>query len=190
MILFLEAEGKSIETVEKMKLLGLIITHDLKWRANTVEMVKKAYNRLWIIKRLKAHGASIADLLEVYNKQIRSILEFGVPVWNPSLTKEDSCEIERVQKAFLHIALGNDYLDYENALIKTNLEKLKDRRVSLCRTFAKKSFKHPKHKHWFQPSKDAPNTRSVKPPLKEPLSRLARYRNSPIPYLTRLLNQA
>ena len=76
----LEAEGKSIETVEKMKLLGLVITHDLKWRANTEEMVKKAYNRLWIIKRLKAHGASLEDLLDVYMKQIRSILEFGVPV--------------------------------------------------------------------------------------------------------------
>ena len=186
----LEAEGKSIETVEKMKLLGLIITNDLKWRANTEQMVKKAYNRLWIIKRLKAHGASFEDLVDVYNKQIRSILEFGVPVWNPSLTKEDSCEIERVQKAFLHILLGNDYLDYENALRKTNLEKLKDRRVSLCRTFAKKSLKHPKHKHWFQPSKGAPNTRSVKPTLREPLSRLARYKKSPIPYLTRLLNES
>ena len=36
----LETEGKSIETVEEMKILGLIVTDDLKWRANTENMTK------------------------------------------------------------------------------------------------------------------------------------------------------
>ena len=87
-------------------------------------MTKRAYNRLWIVKRLKSLGASLNDLVEVYTKQIRSILEFGVPVWNSSLTKEESYEIERVQKAFLHIVLGSEYFNYENALTISDLEKL------------------------------------------------------------------
>ena len=149
-----------------------------------------AYNRLWIIKRLKAHGANLEDLVEVYSKQIRCILEYGVPVWNPSLTKEESNDIERVQKAFLHIALGNDYLDYENALIMSNMQKLKDRRVNLCKKFAKKCSKHEKFKNWFKTKKNAPNTRSQKPKFLEPISRLTRFRKSPIPYLTGLLNKA
>ena len=49
--------------------------------------------------------------------------------------------------------------------------------------------KHPKHKQWFQANKNIPHTRSSKPQYKEPLSRLTRYKNSPIPYLTRLLNE-
>ena len=114
-------------------------------------------------------------------------MEFSVPVWNSSLTKEDSSDIERVQKAFLHLVLGDGYSDYTNALIKLDLETLESRRVKLCTTFATKSAKHPKHQTWFELS-DAPETRSIKPVYKVPLHRLKRYKNSPIPYLTRLLN--
>ena len=185
-----KADGKSIETVENMKILGLVIRNDLKWKANTEEITKKAYNRLWIIKRLKTNGANLEDLVDVYCKQIRCILEFGVPVWNPSLTMEESYDIERVQKSFLHIALGNQYLDYENALVLSNLQKLGDRRVTLCKKFAMKSSKHQKFKKWFKTSKNAPNTRRHKPKFVEPITRLTRYRKSPIPYLTGLLNQA
>ena len=184
----LDMEGKSIETVENMKILGIIVSNDLKWKENTLEMTKKAYNRLWMLKRLKSHGASLEDLTDVYTKQIRSILEFGVPVWNPNLTKDDSYQIERVQKAFLHIALGSEYSDYNTALKRTKLESLEHRREILCSKFAKKSAKHPKHKQWFALNENERNTRCKKSMYKEPLYRLSRYRNSPIPYLTRLLN--
>ena len=184
----LQVEGNSIETMEEMKLLGLTLSDDLKWRANTDVMVGKGYKRLWMIRRLKTHGANLDDLKDVFIKQIRSVLEFGTPVWNCGLTKAESLDIERVQKAFLHIALGNDYKCYENALKKSNLESLEQRRTQLCTTFAKKALKHPKHQAWFQPNHGVPDTRSTKPNLKIPLHRLARYRDSPIPYLTNLLN--
>ena len=45
----LEAEGQSIETVGKMKILGMIVTDDLKWRANTENMTKRAYNKRRIL---------------------------------------------------------------------------------------------------------------------------------------------
>ena len=143
-----------------------------------------------MVKRLKKHGANEEDLKDVFFKQIRSILEFGVPVWHCGLTKEESIEIERVQKSFLHIALGKRYQSYKNALEITNMESLEDRRVKLCTTFAKKCLKHTKHSAWFQYNVGAANTRSFKPNLKVPLHRLARFRESPIPYLTNLLNQA
>ena len=38
-----ENEDKEIETVEEMKLLGLKVTNDLKWKANSENMTKKAY---------------------------------------------------------------------------------------------------------------------------------------------------
>ena len=180
-------EGNYIETVEEMRLLGLVVRNDLKWRSNTDEMVNRAYKRMWMIKRLKAHGASIDDLIAVYTKQIRCVLEFGVPVWNSSITKDESLEIERVQKAFLHIALQDQYSDYNAALKKTSLDSLEKRRLKLCITFAEKTAKHPKHTHWFEKA-PLTNTRSKKPIYKTPFYRLERYRNSPIPYLTRLLN--
>ena len=142
---------------------------------------------MWMIKRLKAHGASIDDLITVYTKQIRCVLEFGVPVWNSSITKDESLDIERVQKAFLHIALQDQYSDYNTALKTTSLDSLEKRRLNLCITFAKRTAKHEKHKHWFEKA-TFKNTRSKKPIYKTPFCRLERYRNSPIPYLTRLLN--
>ena len=150
-------------------------------------MVKKAYSKLWILKRLKKEGASLDDLKDVFIKQIRSILEFGVPVWNCSITLDEVTDIERVQKAFLYITLGEKYYRYESALEIMELETIEERRLQLCRTFATRAYKHPKHTMWFQQKMGA-KTRSSKPELKIPLARLDRYKGSPIPYLTSLLN--
>ena len=104
------------------------------------------------------------------------------------MIQDEVADIERVQKSFLHIALGHDYCDYETALDESNLEMLSTRRTKLCKSFALKTLKHAKHHHWFVKTELGPNTRSVKPALKPPLCRLARFKKSPIPYLTRLLN--
>ena len=98
-----------------MKLLGLISRNDLSFGPNTEEITKKGYSRLWLVRRLKKLGASIEDLKDVYCKQVRSILEFGTPVWNPGLTKEQVADIERVQKSFLYIILEKDYQNYTHA---------------------------------------------------------------------------
>ena len=42
-----------------------------------------------MIKRLKNYGANLNDLKEVFFKQIRTVLEFGAPVWNSGLTKAE-----------------------------------------------------------------------------------------------------
>ena len=60
-----------------MKLLGITITNDLKWKTNTENMVKKCFGRLWMIQRLKVEGASINDHKDVLIKKIRSVLEFA-----------------------------------------------------------------------------------------------------------------
>ena len=159
----MQIEGQHVDTVEEMRLLGLIFSNDLKWKANTDAMIKKAYARLWMVKRLKSRGANLTDLTDVYIKQIRSILEFGAPVWNCAITVEEIQDIERVQKSFLHIAMGNNYHSYLSALEFSNLETLESRRTKLCLNFARKAVNHPKHKHWFAPSdSSAPDTRSEK----------------------------
>ena len=70
-----------LDIVEVMKLLGVIIQSDLKWSKNTEYMTKKAYKRLWMIRRLKNLGAKIAELIDLYIKKIRCVLEYAVPVW-------------------------------------------------------------------------------------------------------------
>ena len=49
----MEVNGDVIEVVSKMKLLGVIVTDNLKWYENTSSITKKAFCQMWIIRRLK-----------------------------------------------------------------------------------------------------------------------------------------
>ena len=90
--------GEHLEVVEKYKLLGVIIRSDLKWQDNTDFICQKGYARLWLLRRLKGLGANMLEMLDVYEKQVRTVLEMAVPVWQPALTKQESVQIERVQR--------------------------------------------------------------------------------------------
>ena len=184
----------NLEVVDKFKLLGVHIRSDMKWFDNTDYITKKGYERLWIIRRLKKLGASESDLLDVYNKQVRCVLELAVPVWNPGLTKHEVKQLERVQKTAMYIILGEEYGNYSHALKTLNCETLEIRRENLCIKFAKKALKHEKYRKWFQISSEKTsthNTRASKnkqPNLMPVPYRTDRYRDSPLPYLTNLLN--
>ena len=64
----LSIDGVRIEVVKEMKLLGIIISDDLKWHSNTAHITKKAYSRLWVLRRLKKMGASRQTLVDVFLK--------------------------------------------------------------------------------------------------------------------------
>ena len=183
----IQLDGHQLELVDQMRLLGVVIQSDLKWNSNTDSITSKAYKRLWMLRRLKGLGAKQSDLLDLYLKQIRCLLEYAVPVWHSSITFDQKQDIERVQKSALRIILGHEYGSYEDALSKTGLESLEFRRQELCRNFASKSAKDPKHKHWFRP-KQKQTTRSK---LKYQLVvfRTERLCKSLISYLTNLLNE-
>ena len=151
--------------------------------------MKKAFKHIWILRRLKNLGATQSQLLDIYIKQIRSVLEMAVPAWQSSLTIADKLKIERVQKAALHIILGSDYVSYPNALENVNLFTLEDRRIQLCLKFAQKAYKNPKHTNWFKVNRRVGKTRQKQPLFCPVFSRTSRFDNSPISYMTKLLNK-
>ena len=184
----LKLEEETIEVVEKMKLLGVQVTSDLKWNANTAYIVRRGYNKLWTLRRLKSTGASSEELVDIYSKHVRSILEYAAVVWHSALTIENSADIERVQKSALAIILGKSYSNYENALVTLNLQRLSERRASLCLKFAEKAFKSDKHSSWFVPDQNNQNTRRKVQRTKNVQARTQRFKKSAIPYLTQILN--
>ena len=149
-----------------------------------------------MLRRLKGLGASSTEMLDVFHTQIRCVLELAVAVWEPALTKAQSKQLERVQKCALYIIMGDDYINYDNAVNYLGSEKLSDRRSNLCLSFALKCEKNPKYRNWFALSEpaEAPlsNTRSDKESkrtkYKPVATRTDRYMDSPIPYLTEILN--
>ena len=157
---YVNIQGEEIEMIEQTKLLGVIITSNL-------------------------------DLVDTYIKQVRSILEMACPacpVWHAALTKSDSRALERVQKSALAIILGEEYRSYDSAMDLLNLEALTERRDSLCLNFALKSALDPSHSKWFKEVGNDPETK-MRNFYRPVWTRTGRYKKSPIPYLTGLLNE-
>ena len=181
-------EDHELEVVDEIRLLGLIIRSDLKWISNTANIVAKANKRLWILRRLSNLGAKDIDLIEIYTKQIRSVLELAVPAWQGGLTQAEKRDIERVQRCACNIILGSEYQSYNTALRTLGLETLESRRVKLTLKFGLKSEKHTKFQNWFKPTTKLYNTRLDKFKYCSVRANRARFEKSPLSFLTRLLN--
>ena len=130
--------------------VGVKIQSNLKWNANTEYICTKAYARLWMIRCLKSLGATANKLVDVFEKQVRCILELALAVWAGNLTQLQVAQIERVQRTCCHIILGDNFEGYEDALAELNLQRLSDRRSMLCLNFAKKAIKSEKYTNWFE----------------------------------------
>ena len=89
-----------LENAREAKNFGLVISEDLKWTQHSNYIVCKAMSRIWSIRRMKNLGLTNDIIFDVYVKEIRSLLEFGCPVWNGGLLKRDEIKILKVQKLF------------------------------------------------------------------------------------------
>ena len=176
-----------LEVVSSTKLVGVTLTSDLKFHKHVHNIVQKANKKLWMLRRLKQYSICEEDLIEVYIIFIRCYLEYCVPVWNASLTDEDKDEIERIQKTALKIILGEGYGGYQTALEMCDLLSLEERREELCLNFALKSSTDVNHKKLFTPTENP--LLHYPPKYQPPFCLHERYRNSPLPYLTDLLNK-
>ena len=186
----LNVNNHEIETVKEARLLGTIITEDLKWSRNTEEIVKSANKRLRILHVASKFTKKISDLKIIYMMFIRSKLDSSSVVWHNSLTESDNNSIERVQKASVKIILKNNYQNYEKALEMLNLDTLHERRRKQCLKFAKDCLRHEQMKQMF-PIKANDNQIQMRYKEKYIVNKAntERYRNSAIPSFQRLLNE-
>ena len=132
-------------------------------------------------------------ILDVYIKEIRSVLELAVPAWHSGLTMKQSADIHRVQRVALYIILsdantGKCEYSYDMSLVILDLEPLSIRREKLCLTFAKKTVKG-RHCDMFQTKTYMYDTRQATNTYKEHYSNTQRCYKSPLNYLTRMLNE-
>ena len=87
--------------------MGPVVSSNMSWSSNTEHMVCRANKKLSILRRLKRLGPTTENLLDLYIKQVKSMMEFAVPVRHSSITGEQRLEIERIQKSAFHIILGD-----------------------------------------------------------------------------------
>ena len=180
-----------LEVVTHTKLLGIVISVDLKWNLHVEYMCKKAAKKIWMLRRLKSLNMEPKIILDFYLKEIRSVLEFGVACWNGGLTAQHSEQIERIQKIAVNIILcDSDWqIPYEVGCTSLGIDLLVHRRTELCIRFIQKTALNPMHSDWFCPSQDNHYTRQDLPPYREFKCNSKRFYNSPLCHLTRMLNQ-
>ena len=176
-----------LQQVNEIRLLGVVIKDDLSWSSNTKYLVKRAYTRMLILRKLSEFKVPKSDMITIYILFIRSVIEQSFVVWSSSLTQEDIASFERVQKIALKIIYKDDYQSYENALNKSKLPTMKDRYHSLLLRFAIKCTKNDKTKD-ILPLATYSNAARRHERYKVPFASKQRYFDSAIPTMARMLN--
>ena len=186
----LKLKSENVEVINNTKLLGTIITDDLKWDLNTKSIVKKANMRMELIRKVASFDAPMEDLKDLYILFVRSILEQSATVWQSSITIENANDLERVQKSAVKIMLKENYSGYKKGLAQLGLDSLEDRRRELCLNFAKKCLKTEKLKHMFPKNSKshAMGTRHEEQ-FQVQFANTGRLQKSPLVYMQNLLNE-
>ena len=123
----------------------------------------------------------------------RSQIEQSSQLWSSSLSQENIDDLERTQKAFAKLVLGNRYNNdvnsYEHALLILNLETLEKRRQDLSLNLAKNSIKNETMTNFF-PEKEKSHLMNLRNTEKYEVFRANtdRMRESSVIYMQNLLN--
>jgi hypothetical protein len=145
----LNLKGENIEVIDTTKLLGTVLSTDLKWDLNTASLIKKANARMQLLRKVASFGTPTEDLKDIYILFVSSLLEQSATVWHSSISTENYNDLERVQKSAVKIILDEKYTTYQQGLAKLGLETLASRRENLCLSFAKKCVNSEKMRHMF-----------------------------------------
>ena len=183
----LSINNSLLEQVVETKLLGVIIRDDMSWCENTKSLVKRAYKRMVILRKLVEFQVGTKDMITIYMMFIRSVLEQSSVVWSSSLTQEQLNSLERAQKVALKIIFQEKYTSYENALKLSNLSTLKIRYEQLLMRFAKKCIKNDRTKDILPLNVTTDRLRQHEKYC-VPFARKERFRKSTIPTMARMLN--
>ena len=184
----IKVDNEYLEVKQKMRILGIILTSDLRWEANTEHICKKAFKNMWVLRRMKALKLDAFTILDYYYKEVRVHLELAVPVWHSGLTVKLAADIERVQRVAISIVTGQTEFQYDRMCALLGIKPLYVRRQELCERFSVKTTSSEcRHNELFQLQKSGYYTRNEH--YREHLCRTTRFYKSALPFLTRTINQ-
>uniref|UniRef100_A0A1A8H0B6 Alkylated DNA repair protein AlkB homologue 8 N-terminal domain-containing protein n=1 Tax=Nothobranchius korthausae TaxID=1143690 RepID=A0A1A8H0B6_9TELE len=79
-----------------MRFLGVVVSDDLSWSANTTAVSKKAQQRLHFLRVLRRNNLEERLLVTFYKATIESILAYGITIWYAGCTAADRKVLQRV----------------------------------------------------------------------------------------------
>ena len=145
---------------------------------------------MWVVRRLKALGASEKNMLRVLRTQVLSHLQFASPPWSTQLTGKESSQIESVLQTGLFLVYGSRYESFPWALRESNMSSLRGQRTKIFVRFTRNCIKNNKFSKWIVRTDPTEfrTTRLEKPRFKPVPTRTAAYANSAIPQMVKLAN--
>ena len=183
-----QLNGKPIEQVETMKILGFQFQSNLGISKHINMILTKATKKLWALRQLMNGGGTINDGKKFYLTWILPLLEGQAPVWHGRLTSNQRESLEKIQKRSLKIILKKGYVNYASAMQGLDLKTLHERREHLCFKFTKKAAKY--HPSLYPKKIAARETRlGNKDQLQVPKFRSELHKKSGKVFLTRLYNR-
>ena len=166
-----------INTVSKVKYLGVTFSSDLSWSSHVLLLSKKVYRLTYYIKRLHAFGITRHLLLQFVNSCILPIILYCSPLFFPGLLRKDFAVLRRVLKAVCKVC-GESFEVIINMLV--------DRHLKSCKLLAGvilSDTNHPLHSY-LSPCISSGRTRRKYIKIH---TRKQVYKSSVIPYLANLL---
>ena len=172
-----QIKGKSMCRASHAKYLGVILESNLRWSLHAQSVVRKLRGLSFQIKRLRQFCSDQSVMVNFVQQCVLPIFLYCSPVIFPGLLKADFKllrrglkMISRVSQVSLSALIGN----------------ICDRHIDACLKFADRIFSdstHPLHLD-LSACLSHPSTRSTYRLIP---SRISVYRNSPVPYLARIL---
>ena len=89
-------DGETVEIVQHVKFLGSMISSDLKWELNVDTIVKKAQQRLYVLRRLRSFGLTTQITLNFYKAVIESVLTCSITVLLGTITAKEKLRLNGV----------------------------------------------------------------------------------------------
>ena len=137
----------TVEIVQHFKFFGSIISSNLKWELNVVNIVKKAQQRLYFLRRLRSFRLTTQVMLNFY----RAVPIFSITVWFGLITQKETLRLNRVVKTASRI-IGRDLPSFEILYQQRLLERA---------TLISQDSSHPAH-DLFEPLPSSRRFRSIK----------------------------
>ena len=175
-----------------MKMLGVTLDCDGSFKTHITNLRSKLRRRTWALSKLRKKGLSEDKLVRAYSYLIRPVVEYAAPVWHSSITAEQSEKLERQQNQALKNIYGPG-TSAQKMRLRANIPLLRTRREETCLKFIKKSVSNKRCVSWFNeraPSNYARRQGTRYPKYIEKTAWTDRYRNSPLNYMIRQLNNS
>ena len=171
-----------------MKLLGFVLGRRGDMTEHVQHIAKKFGLTIWSLRNLKKAKMKEDLMISYYSMVVRPMIEYALQVYHFGLTVAQSDRIEGFQRLALKIIYGFE-ISYRVALERSGLERLADRRINLCRSFAQKCTENPRYHHWFPMNIQSEYNLRTQRKFKEEFTATERRWRSPIFAMRRLLNE-